>query len=177
MREAGGRHTHHGENHLGGIPTSSATTRRAAATAAFPKLGWQTHARAVSRGGESFVMRMHGGEEGRGGGRRQGWADAGYGISAGRGAETGTVWCSRGTLPRPTGTSRRAAEGWRGDRRRIERESKENRRRARGRRGGAGRSRVGERAGGFGTLFATLRRQPQVPETKKAPINAWSLGP
>ena len=59
MREAGGRHAHHGENHLGGIPTSSATTRRAAATAAFPKLGWQTHATAVSRGGESFVMRMH----------------------------------------------------------------------------------------------------------------------
>jgi len=57
---AGGRHTHHGENHLGGIPTSSATTRRAAATAAFPKLGWQTRALAGSRGGESFVMRMHG---------------------------------------------------------------------------------------------------------------------
>ena len=60
VREAGGRHAHHGENHLGGIPTSSATTRRAAATAAFPKLGWQTHATAVSRGGKSFVMRMHG---------------------------------------------------------------------------------------------------------------------
>ncbi len=59
VREAGGRHAHHGENHLGGIPTSSATTRRAAATAAFPKLGWQTHASAVSRGEESFVMRMH----------------------------------------------------------------------------------------------------------------------
>jgi hypothetical protein len=79
VREAGGRHAHHGENYLGGIPTSSATTRRAAATAAFPKLGWQTHATAVSRGGESFVMRMHEGrkpEEADEGKAGRGWVMA-----------------------------------------------------------------------------------------------------
>ena len=68
MREAGGRRPHHGENRLGGIPTSGATRRRAEATAAFPKLGWQTRAAAGSRGDGSFMMRLHEGKKGGGAG-------------------------------------------------------------------------------------------------------------